>query len=101
MPCWNAVRTALQYTYRNGDRAPFLDKKLKDYLNKFKKRIKSQDTLEIYYLLHRKLAPMLGLHKMNSGLDTPALCKQNSCHQRDNGRIFPPRCHSQGVIGQY
>lgn len=32
--------------YRNGDRAPFLDKKLKDYLNKFKKRIKSQDTLE-------------------------------------------------------
>ena len=32
--------------YRNGDRAPFLDKKLKDYLNKFKKRVKSQDALE-------------------------------------------------------
>ena len=32
--------------YRNGDRAPFLDKRLKDYLNKFKKQIKSHDILE-------------------------------------------------------
>ena len=32
--------------YRNGDRASFLDKRLKDYLNKFKKRIKSQQILE-------------------------------------------------------
>ena len=34
--------------YHNGDRASFLDKKLSAYLSKFKKRIKSPDTLETF-----------------------------------------------------
>lgn len=34
--------------YHNGDRGDFLDKRLKNYLESFKKRIKSQSTLEEY-----------------------------------------------------
>lgn len=34
--------------YRNGDRASFLDLKMKDYLEKFKRRIRSSEVLEKY-----------------------------------------------------
>lgn len=34
--------------YRNGDRGDFLDKKMNIYLEKFKKRIKSPEMLEVF-----------------------------------------------------
>jgi len=34
--------------YKNGDRANFLDKKLRAYLNTLKKRIKAQEALDVY-----------------------------------------------------